>query len=523
MKLKKIGILLVHGIGEQRWCETLESVTTNFHRSLISRPGLQVSREVLSEGSSHRFADQPLWREAPVRIRWRNVANQSENQVVFREVYWADLDVPKKGLDFLRFVFWGLTIAAVKRFDESDELHKPAAYNMRSPRSPGSLLWVRGELLVVSTVFLMVLLTVGIANWLLRRIFQVNILNPVLRVLYNYLGDIKLYQDESPRTDRIEAESEKSRVPIRRRMVTALVRMASDDELDEYYIVAHSLGTVVSFNALMEPEAALPNYLTEELWLQARSAKITKTLQDAAPDRQMPARPSWIGPKDGIDRQKLFGKLRGFMTLGSPLDKFAAIWPRIVPINDQPVAGGIPWLNVYDARDIVGAKLDLFGASAGGFQLKNYEWADQKLLFSAHTSYWKAGKQNSAPTADGEAAKRDWLLGRPIAGRHVRLIDRLIDWVGGAEFEPPDDSTTPALALALQLVLIVFVFGFVIGAGWFVWTTGCGTLEACWRAVLENVGVIVWPNTFYAIAASACVVLVLSLARWLGRLLIRGG
>ncbi len=452
--MKRIGILLVHGIGEQKWFQTLDQVTTNFYRALKEQYGANACRQVLISDQAPFLGDEAVWREAPVRLRWRKENDDDEFEAVFREVYWADLDEPENGISFVGFVLWGLTVAASKRYSESAILSPPSVYGMRPPTelSLRERISVRFQLLLVSAFFLMLLSTVGIAHWILRRLFQISILGRVLRILYDYLGDIRLYQNEYLRRDRIETAGEKSRVAIRRRMVTALARMALDPEINEYYIVAHSLGTVVAFNGLMETEAALPNYLTQETWEVVRAAGLDEQLGQPVGSLQMPERPLWLGPRDGIDRGKFLDKLKGFLTLGSPLDKFAAIWPRIVPVNCQSLPNNIPWINVADAQDIVGAELDLFGDDrrdcpagnpafsplppfmVGGLALRNHTWADQLLFFRAHTSYWIANEGKD------------------------RLINRLIGWVEGGGFAPPPNRISLLLAGFLFLAQLIAVF-----------------------------------------------------------------
>lgn len=62
-----------------------------------------------------------------------------------------------------------------------------------------------------------------------------------------------------------------------------------------------------------------------------------------------------------INRALLFKRLRGFFTYGSPLDKFAYLWPRNVPLNPEERAvfsNDFEWINVYDDTDPVGGHLD---------------------------------------------------------------------------------------------------------------------------------------------------------------------
>ena len=299
------------------------------------------------------------------------------------------------------------------------------------------LITVRAQLFGLSLLFLFMVMSVGLLYFLFTRFSsQARWFKLVLGVIYDYLGDVKLYQDWFLRTDNLEAIGERSRVSIRRRMVRALLRMAADVEaeglsrkLDEYCILSHSLGTVVAFNALMELDVTLPNYLTREEWDGLPGMLKTRLQDRAAPPKEQPRRPPWLDRQDAINRTQLFAGLRGFVTLGSPLDKFAALWRIIVPINNDPIPGRVPWINVADCQDIVAGPLDLFaqGPDVGGLRLQNVEWADQPTLVTAHTSYWKAGRRQERfinrfiawlersderreePMADPENCCRHWL------------------------------------------------------------------------------------------------------------------
>jgi hypothetical protein len=287
------------------------------------------------------------------------------------------------------------------------------------------------------------LLTLDLAHWVLKR-FSIRIepIEKVRSMIYNYVGDVKLYQDWFERWSQgLEGIGEKSRVAIRRRMVRTWLRTAAEvesGEIDGYYIFAHSLGTVVAFNGLMESALTLPNYLTDQEW-NALPPALKRSAPRAAPEYQSPRRPPWLGAHDAIDRSRLFAGLRGLLTIGSPLDKFATLWPAIVPINIEPNPANVPWINVADRQDLVAGSLDLFpaadsGSGIGGLQLTNVEWADQPWPITAHTAYWDVQKN------------RD------------RLMDHVIRWLEGGAFERPQDNLSPLLAR-----IIFWVFPFLMG------------------------------------------------------------
>jgi hypothetical protein len=86
----------------------------------------------------------------------------------------------------------------------------------------------------------------------------------------NYLSGVKLYsQDMRAGGSPMDGPDEPPRAAIRRRMVRTMVDVAAAG-YDRWYILAHSLGSIVAWNGVMETERALPNYLDRERWgLQA--------------------------------------------------------------------------------------------------------------------------------------------------------------------------------------------------------------------------------------------------------------
>lgn len=419
-------MIVVHGVGEQRHFEFLESVACNLFRALrndAQRSGKAYIQLRRGDQLPH-LSEEESWHESPAIVGWRTDKGE-DIEVRFREVHWADLDFQFSWRRWVGLACWSLGVSGVRLFD-NPSVGKPGKHGMCPPRGLGlgRRALVRMQLFGISLLFFLMLVTSDLAYGLLRRFgFQLKYLRKFRGLIYNYLGDVKLYQDARVRDDRLEVIGEKSRVAIRRRMIRALVHTAAEvhlGELDGYYVFSHSLGTVVAFNGLMESALALPNYLTEAEW-NALPAMLKKQSANPAPTVQMPRRPPWLSDVDAVDRSELFFGLRGMLTLGSPLDKFAALWPAIVPVNGEAIPGMRPWINVADVQDIVAGCIDLFPACGsapgiGGLKLVNHEWADQRTMFTAHTSYWNAKKGK------------------------VRLIDRLIPWIEGQDLQPPENS-----------------------------------------------------------------------------------
>lgn len=434
--MKRIGILVVHGVGDQGAFQFLESVAVHFYRTLLKDPRRAAVLQLCRGDQTPCGSRTESWREHPLLLRWRTLDPPREEWVEarFAEVHWADLDLPPTLGRWLAFAGWALSMSGVRLFADSLVWrHRRAAMTLPRPLTGGRRALVRLQLFGLSLLFLLALLTVGLVSGLLTRLaIRVRWIEAIKDTVYNYVGDVKLYQDWFVRTDdRAEVHGEKSRVAIRRRMVRGLLAMAKEVEegrLDGFYVIAHSLGSVVAFNALMELETTLPNFLTEREWL-ALPAAFKIAAREPAPPAQMPRRPPWLEPRDAICRTRVLSGLRGVLTVGSPLDKFAAMWPVIVPVNLAPLGAETPWVNVADRQDIVAGRIDLFPLPEpghGGLRLTNIEWTDQWWPFTAHTSYWKAGR-----------------------GDH-RLIDRLVAWVEGAPtLAPPADRYPPRLARLL--------------------------------------------------------------------------
>jgi hypothetical protein len=140
-------------------------------------------------------------------------------------------------------------------------------------------------------------------------------------------------------------------------------------KLKEIYIVAHSEGTVVSFKGLLTAMAA-----------------------PRSPDNE------WVD------------LVKGYMTIGSPLNKHIVMWPRLWQ-NVRPAQGrsrpdSIRWRNYYDYGDPVGFDLGitrdwmlengwLSENGAGIFQFsKDYDYGFTRYPFpgEAHNDYWNDDK-----------------------------------------------------------------------------------------------------------------------------------
>lgn len=428
--VERVGVLAVHGMGEQE---------PNGHRDVIASVLVRAWQQQFGESNvsdvtqTHHAENS----NATVAIHIsENSKLKRPVEVQIREVFWADLDEGPEGFaqKFKRasnFWCWGLSLWSARRYAQTG-LPGSDLPHMKSPGS-GSKIFTRAKLFLVAIWFTALGLT-----WELMRIVLrwLRIVAPGSGVLVGYLGDVELYTEDiyhfrpraAPFTDR-------PRDAIRRRMIAAITLMANQ-EYDRWYMVAHSLGTVVAHNGLMEPDQALPNYLSKQEWQELKD-KFKGT--DTALHTMCPARPCWLKPTDTISRERLYSRLQCFITYGSPLDKFATIWPAIVPINSSPdVLDNCKWINVYDRMDPVAGSLDYFSVNQFPFKPKNVPYRSSIAFLLAHTSYLKWRKKGGFPQAlalsiaEGMDFNESELLGR--GGGWLRTAGRLVWWLllGGA-------------------------------------------------------------------------------------------
>ena len=151
------------------------------------------------------------------------------------------------------------------------------------------------------------------------------------------------------------------------------------------------------------------------------------------------AAPAAMAQRPGrISREAMFDRFSGIVTYGAPLDKFAALWPRMVCLNKQKAVFGnqCEWLNLYDPTDPVGASLEGFGShrQSNGSKIslvpRNFGCRSSKLFLLSHIRYLNPRKRRKHPMAQAlvDALLRDEQLAaaaRKAANSQLRNAHRL--------------------------------------------------------------------------------------------------
>jgi len=461
----KVGIIFVHGIGEQRRFEHLDAEVRPFIDAIRRRKSLGALTIEISAGETSTLrADQDTWSAQPVRAVVRE--GDRETHVFFHEVWWADVNEPYSFWKQVNFWIWGLSIWAfpnrIKKLSGDDVMENPHFPEESPWRSNIS---ARFRLLWVCNIFLMGAVTVGVYTFFAKRLLGFSA-PKFVRIFVNYVSAVKLYvQRERFDGGFLDAYGEPPRVSIRRRMIRTLADV-SVANYDRWYICAHSLGSVVAQNGLMENAHALPNYLDEKRWQRLNAcglAGLSREGRDVVGKHRpmIPSRPAWLPWEGVVYRDKLFKHFRGLLTYGSPLDKFAAIWPDRVRINVKEKAfhPKAEWINVFDPTDPVAANLDAFSENKSDLKPVNHGYAAYWVLLYSHLRYM--------------TGRRD---------KNDRLSDRLAEWIlSGKKFSLPshpspwlwftrDSQTNLLRRLVASLTAISIYLLLSFGAAFIVWS-----------------------------------------------------
>ena len=331
---ERIGIVLVHGIGEHRRFEHLDGELRPLIRALVRRSNANpadddpaasrnVTVEIIGGGEATLHADQDTWSTAsgaPVRILVRD--GSVTKHIHVHEVWWADVNEPYSFWKQVRFWAWGLSIWNVPPKPEFDL--PGAEATMALPQFPEgeaeNPILLRARLFGVSNAFAMAAFSLGAVLFFAKRLFGFNAPS-VIRIFVNYIGAVKLYSQRR-RSDGgfLDAFSEPPRVSIRRRMIRTLADVALAN-YDRWYVVAHSLGSVVAYNGLNENAHAIPNYLSEAQYGKLVEGVDGVALAGAARDEagakdligstaaMLPARPVWLARDAVVYRDRLYAPI----------------------------------------------------------------------------------------------------------------------------------------------------------------------------------------------------------------------
>lgn len=415
-RVQKI-VVAIHGIGNQLHSDTVRSVASQFGARYD--PPLPVMPLGYFDIAGVGEVDVRQL-DLPATGSYTPAQREFYSALGFAEVYWADIprEVVKQDDTLEESKAWGLSIVsraqAAYMLNVEERKLEPADFSLAAG--------VVEE--IVETVAVMQSL-LAVAEK--AGIFKFD-LAPMLR---DYVGDVQLVADFKQHRDTIVFRFH--------RVMERLVALATErcQCAPEVYVVAHSEGTVISFLGI----------------LQALS---TPTVAD---------------PKDGkqVISTDWVQSLRGFMTIGSPIDKHILLWPKLwegmqlrsetegdkVTQVDRPggpltLPAQIKWRNYYDYGDPVGFALDTARAFLDHHGCRAFEF-DEHADDIGFSRYWLPGKAHTDYWTDSE-----------VFGH---FIDNVV--LGQKTATPPGDRRARGfvstaipylLSFALHLLAVFFIY-----------------------------------------------------------------
>ncbi len=344
-------VVVVHGMGEARKNETLISVANRFAeaRSAVAWPPPD---DVLTLGRVFGAAAGSPWTEfrgipkdpsKKTEAPFLGEPNRDPDDLNLRfvDVHWADLLAEDYGIAGQDPVVWtdGLFARLIRR----DE----AAERLEQERVP---CWALLTLVKLrETVALAHLAGQARAKELDETVFG------------KYLGDVQMYGEHARTRGRAVRRFHETMHAVEQAHARA-ERARSGSGLGpvreaRYTVVAHSLGTVMSFDALLYAHASF----TERVTGMTERDNFPFPGYAGGGGPTVPLETSWIRRVDS------------FVTLGSPIDKFLLIWwlnYRYVDRDDWIDPGlrdrkKILHFNYSDEQDPVGHHLDLAADKKG--------------------------------------------------------------------------------------------------------------------------------------------------------------
>lgn len=290
---KPIALLVVHGIGSQKRGETLTQCAAGLrmaypNATLLNRAGAGIDLGDIT----HRGLDQVTLRQGP----W---------QVNLYEVYWAD-------------ILGGANVEASFNKSLLEETTWFPWFNYR--RGLLAKRWYSGLVIRLRIALLWLLQwTASVIYEIVPRRLHAKILDQIVADVWNYVHSLR---EALPAVSPIRGAGE---AILSRFRVTAL--RAREDGCGEVQILAHSLGTVIAYNALTRYS------------------------------------------EPGI--QRIPNPITRLYTIGSPLEKVLFIWASLlrpalprpeIQMNGEAIATGpgIRWHNFYSPMDLISGKLTSF-------------------------------------------------------------------------------------------------------------------------------------------------------------------
>jgi len=343
-------IIGVHEMGDQVRYQTTQYIADQFCRYYKVKTAVPLGSFHSSDKKRDGIAKVPL---------------NENDKLYFTEVYWADVprEPAKEGYTLEETKHWvktiierfrknatgcldNRTLSRIKKIgDKCTSIFKQDNDRLFFTDTKGKARHVKVDYRMIKSVLYEAIDAIDVMEKLLKVTKMAGLLEFNLsRILTDFMGDVQ-----------VVTEFEELRTKILTIFISTVLKAHQWKSDADIYIIAHSEGTVVAFLGLLE-----------------------------AMKQECP----WIR------------NIKGFMTLGSPIDKHLILWPELWKdcegVGNNLPENQIKWLNYYDLGDPVGYDLDTArewkNKHARVFNfVKNYDCGFSRYYLpgKAHVDYWQ--------------------------------------------------------------------------------------------------------------------------------------
>jgi hypothetical protein len=378
-------VIAVHGIGEQRKNETVLPVISEF---AAARHNQEKHSNQLTLGLLASESTDTLW------IELDDIPAQAG--AALKNPRWQPKVATSphgNNIRFLDFVWSGVAREQHPQVGETVSTWSGKLINRLQARQEdgnGKLEWI---------IFLMQNMRKGVLliQWLLN--LKAGSLSN--KVFNDFLGDVELYGD-FPNT---RGRAVRLFHELMAELHASHAREFGDRADPQYTIIAHSLGTVMTLDAITYAHANLSSRTSDENLDEPTVVHFPGySGKNFSGDDNWPGKVRDIGPDTPLPSTEWIKYLSSYVTLGSPIDKFLAMWTENyqhlnsdewfdAELKEWRTSHKIRHFNYSDEQDPVGFELNILQSSKAWDELmelgEDVVFARYPVPGVAHVDYWE--------------------------------------------------------------------------------------------------------------------------------------
>lgn len=364
---KSTAFLVIHGIGEQKAYETLDSYTRTFWKYLsTNNPRLKIR-------GIHKVIRQEDFIKSYVALK-----PEIRKEVInldFYEYYWAH--VQQRQVDLRDIVKWLIdTSKGAKKFYKENEKLVAKYEERKSPAFKNNKFRKKGYLHLIRNFhgfifFISWLLKSRVLSFFVKHsTFLQWILRKVNRKIIDYVGDIVAYTATDMKSKHFAV-----RESIIKGSLDQLINIIKDDSYDQILVVGHSLGSVIAYNTLNK----LNLLVNVDAKLRKKAKKIKGLITFGSPLDKIAFFFREHTREDAFIRRQIIDFIHGFKARDWNLKKdLIRMESEVKQYLDH-----IYWVNFWDQNDPISGELDFYKVDQNIQLNQGIKWG------KSHSNYWK--------------------------------------------------------------------------------------------------------------------------------------